>query len=85
MVDRRTSTDIYANNALLKTIDGGDTWTLITVDSIGAGEADSLNLAAIGNYGNRYDAVEVINDSVVYLSANWYDVAGGKHSNIYKS
>ncbi len=85
VVDRRTSRDIYANNALLKTTDGGETWVLVTVDNIGAGEADSISLAAVGNYGNQYNVVKVINDTVVYLSANWYDVYGDRHGTIYKS
>ncbi len=87
VVDRpyNGSPDIYANCALLKTTDGGDNWSLITVDSIGANEDDSLNLAAPGNYGVAFDAIKTLNDTVVYLSAKWYDVDGGKHSNIFKS
>ncbi len=80
-----TGPDLYAMPAILKTTDGGENWEQLTVDGIGSSDDDDYNLNAIGNYGAQCKAVKVINDSVVYLSATWYDVNGGKHGNIFKS
>ena len=85
IIDREVN-DLYAECPLLKTVDGGETWTLWETTSIGEGSEDALNYSLPGNYVKKFMAVECIDDNVAYVAAMWKDYAAGDtHANVYKT
>lgn len=84
-VVNRESVDLYANSPILKTIDGGMTWSLLSTEGMGSGDDASLNITAVGNYMYKFTSVECINDTVAYISAYWKDVDNEAHQNVYKT
>lgn len=81
----RGANDIYANSPLLKTVDGGVTWELITVANMGSGSDSTLNLSAAGNYSVKFTAVEAVDENTVYVAAYWKDVKDDAHYNVFNT
>ncbi len=81
----RVENDIVADCSVLKTTDWGQTWSLVPLNMMGTGNFDSLNISLPGNNNRKFTAVECINDDVAYVAASWNNVAGNKHSNVFKT
>ncbi len=95
MIDLPSSSvypDFYARGLLYKSMDYWNTWDLLDVGDIGdALSTDpALNPHLDGCYGLSPTELECVNDTIVYLYANWVDTTAGadnrdEHSYVFKT
>lgn len=79
------SHDLYANSPLLKTEDGGISWSLISLETMGSGTDSTLNASALGNSFVKYTSVEAISADTAYVGIYWKDVNSAVHQNVFKT
>ncbi|MDX8340001.1 YCF48-related protein [Draconibacterium sp. IB214405] len=82
------SPDVYLDGAIYKTIDGGLTWTSIAYPAFGTDEGPAINPTDTLSFGMDFTTVSVVNDSVAYCSAQWYEYlldGTDSHAGIFKT
>ena len=82
--------NIYTPGVILKTVDAGLSWQVISSLSVGEGDDSNTNpnSAESGCSGLDFTAVETINDSVALVAARWDDYNSGSKqgkSGIFKT
>uniref|UniRef100_UPI003217435D hypothetical protein n=1 Tax=uncultured Draconibacterium sp. TaxID=1573823 RepID=UPI003217435D len=80
--------DVYTNGIILKTVDGGTTWTTIDGAVFGTENNPATNPLADLCFGLDFSAVETINDTIAYCAARWYEYLPGSnedHSAVFKT
>ena len=79
------SPDVYLNGAMLKTEDGGATWSTLNLSGLGTVDDPMLSPSHGLSYGYDFQAVETINDSTAYCALKWYEYGGDDHSGIFRT
>jgi len=80
--------DVSINGVLLKTIDGGLTWTVLNTSTIGEGTNTGLNPNAKGCYALDPFSILTISDTKALVFVYWYDISTGirkTHSAVFKT
>jgi photosystem II stability/assembly factor-like uncharacterized protein len=80
--------DVFVNGLLLKTIDGGKSWTVIDLSKIGDGTSPSLNPSLTGCITLTPYAVLCIDENTALVYLQWYEIVSGvkkTHSAIFKT
>lgn len=90
LVDNTTGgeDDVYANGVLLKTIDGGNTWSTVPLSKIGEGTNPALNPSMAGSISLNPFSVLSISDTKAMMFLQWYEVISGvrkTHSAVFKT
>ncbi len=80
--------DVYLSGSILKTTDGGTTWSTI-VDPVFGTESDpAINPTDTLCFGMDFTTVSAINDSVAFCSAQWYEYqldGTDSHAGVFKT
>lgn len=82
------SPDVYANGYILKTMDGGETWSALEGSVLGPDSVPALSPSNELCHGLDFFSIETINDSVAYCGLRWYEykAAGNDtHSGVFKT
>ncbi len=82
------SPDVYTNGYILKTLDGGATWSAIDNVILGLQSDPALSPSNDLCHGLDFQSVETVNDSVAYCALRWYEYteSGNEdHSGIFKT
>lgn len=80
--------DVFVNGLLLKTIDGGKSWTVIDLSKIGDGTSLSLNPSLTGCITLTPYSVLCIDENTALVYLQWYEIVSGvkkTHSAIFKT
>ncbi|WP_321372716.1 hypothetical protein [uncultured Draconibacterium sp.] len=80
--------DVYLNGAILKTTDGGITWSTIVDPVLGTEGGPSLNPTDTLSFGINFTTVFAVNDTVAFCSAQWYEYqldGTESHAGIFKT
>lgn len=80
--------DVLVNGVLLKTIDGGSSWSLINLSKIGEGTNPELNPSFPGCITLNLYSVLCINETTAMIYVQWFDVISGvkkTHSAVFKT
>jgi len=82
------SPDVYASGVIMKTIDGGATWTTIVAPMLGDTDSSAVSPSAALSFGWDFQSVEAVNDSVAFCGLRWYEYTPSKnisHSGVFKT
>jgi len=80
--------DVYINGVLLKTIDGGNNWSLLDLSKIGEGTNTALNPNLVGCITLNPYSVLCINETTALVYVQWYEMVSGSkktHSAVFKT
>lgn len=80
--------DVYVNGVLLKTTDGGNSWSLLNLSKIGEGTNPSLNPGLAGGVTLNPYSVLCINETTALVYLQWYEIVTGSrktHSAVFKT
>ncbi|MDX9882191.1 MAG: YCF48-related protein [Prolixibacteraceae bacterium] len=80
--------DVPVNGVLLKTVDGGASWSLLNLAAIGEGTDTGLNPNAKGCYALDPYSILTVSDTKAFIFVFWYDISTGtrkSHSAVFKT
>jgi len=80
--------EVFVNGVLLKTSDGGNSWSQINLSKIGEGTDPALNPGLAGCYTLNPYTVLTINETTALVFLQWYDISSGSrktHSVVFKT
>ncbi|MFV0593308.1 MAG: hypothetical protein ACK5M7_18190 [Draconibacterium sp.] len=80
--------DVYANGVLLKTANGGQTWTAIDAPVFLPENDETLSPDNTLCYAIDFQSVEIVNDTIAFCALRWYvynDTGYDKHAGIFKT
>lgn len=83
-----TDDDVFANGALLQTVDNGETWTQLDLSKIGEGSDPAINPNAKGSTSLNPFSVLSISAAKAMVYIHWSDVLSGTkkpHSAVFKT
>ncbi len=82
------SPDVYASGVILKTTDGGATWSTIVAPTLGDNDSAAVSPSAALSFGWDFQSVEAVNDSVAFCGLRWYEYTPEKnitHAGAFKT
>lgn len=90
IVDKPNSgeNDVKAYGNILKSTDGGETWTALSLANFGQGDDTGLNPMAPGCFDVDFQAIGCVNDTVALTYSRWFELGSGTkiiHSAILKT
>lgn len=80
--------DVYINGVVLKTTDGGESWSLLDLSKIGDGADPALNPSLAGCITLNPYSVLCINENTALVYMQWYEIVSGSrktHSAVFKT
>ncbi len=82
------SPDVYANGIILKTIDGGATWTTIDSPVLGSDDDPALSPSDTLGFGYDFQSVETVDDNIAFCGLRWYEytpTGNISHAGVFKT
>ncbi|WP_347841137.1 hypothetical protein [uncultured Draconibacterium sp.] len=80
--------DVYLSGAILKTTDGGNSWSTIAYPVFGTAGDPSINPSNELCFGIDFTTVSAVNDTVAFCSAQWYEYqldGTESHAGVFKT
>ena len=82
------SPDVYANGAILKTTDGGATWTTIESPVLGNDADPALSPSDTLGFGYDFQSIETVDDNIAFCGLRWYEYTpsgNDVHAGVFKT